>query len=288
MKIDDPLGMELMRLARKLELYEIRLIVGGGYGLLLKTKLSIETKLRTRIDPFPAARSTDDLDFFLQAEIVASGENFRTIQSILDDDYEPISNAKYYQFRKKEMIFGLSRPVKVDILAAPPESPELIEVTDIDSRRIKPKGQETKLHARRCDEAVFVERTAIQIALTDSDGIVDVFVPHPFAYLFLKLNALADSIAEPRKEGKAPNHAFDIYRILAMMTEPEWNEAVKFAQREGEHQQFKKAAEIVSRLFADDNSEGTRLIKSYAKGREPHEPNIVAVIEDLTEIFLGK
>lgn len=30
MKIDDPLGLELIRLARKLEPHNIRIIVGGG------------------------------------------------------------------------------------------------------------------------------------------------------------------------------------------------------------------------------------------------------------------
>ncbi len=37
---------------------------------VLKTKLLLESNEPTRIDPCPSARSTEDLDFFLQAEIV--------------------------------------------------------------------------------------------------------------------------------------------------------------------------------------------------------------------------
>lgn len=71
---EDPLGKELIRLARILAGHEIKLIVGGGYGLLLKAALLSASRERTRIEPIPAARSTTDLDFFLHAEIISSVE----------------------------------------------------------------------------------------------------------------------------------------------------------------------------------------------------------------------
>lgn len=254
--------------------------------MFLKTRMLIESKERTRIEPFPAGGATDDLDFFLQTQIVTNINNFKAIRNVLNDDYKPIESAKYYQFGKKEMISGLPKPIKIDLLASPPETAEGKDVTDVDSRRIKPKGSDTELHARRCDEAVFVERTAIEVELTDADGdgAVEVFVPHPFAYLFLKLNALSDGITDQRKAEKAPKHAFDIYRIVAMTTEFEWKESLDLAQKEEKHNEFIKASEIVSRLFVGDNPEGVRLIKSYSK--EPLEPDTNALIEDLKELFL--
>lgn len=219
MKVDDPLGEELIRLARELEAHEIPLIVGGGYGLFLKTKLLLESKKPTRIIPFPSARSTEDLDFFLQAEIVSSDAKFRKIREVLDKDYDPIKGAEYYQFIKKVPISGPAEPIKVDFLAFPPESDELRRLVDVDVRRTAPKGKNRVLHAHTTEEAFLVEDTALRVSLGVGSA-AEIFIPHPFAYLFLKLNAVNDRVDDPIK---GPYHAYDVYRIVAMMTESEWN-----------------------------------------------------------------
>lgn len=124
---EDPLGKELIRLVRILAGHEIKLIVGGGYGLLLKAALLSASRERTRIEPIPAARSTTDLDFFLHAEIISSVEKCEIIRKVLDDDYDPIESSKYWQFIRKDTDEG---PIKVDLLASPPESTELRELSN--------------------------------------------------------------------------------------------------------------------------------------------------------------
>ena len=280
MKVDDPLGEELIRLARELEPHKIRLIVGGGYGLFLKTKLLLESKEPTRIIPFPSARSTEDLDFFLQAEIVSSDAKFRKIREVLDNDYEPIKGAEYYQFIKKGPTPGRADSIKVDFLAFPPESEQFRRLVDVDVRRTAPKGKNRVLHAHTTEEAFLVEETALRIRLS-KDGNTDIFVPHPFAYLFLKLNAVKDRIEDVVK---GPYHAFDVYRIIAMMTEKEWDESMSLAQTVAGHKQFAKAAAIVADLFADEGGKGVILVKRFAAqlGDKPETDKLIA---DLSTLF---
>ncbi|MEP7074339.1 MAG: hypothetical protein ABI878_00905 [Acidobacteriota bacterium] len=280
MKVDDPLGEELIRLARELEPHEISLIVGGGYGLFLKTKQLLESKERTRIDPFPSARSTEDLDFFLQAEIVSSDAKFRKIREVLDKDYEPISGAEYYQFKKKVLTSGIAQPIKVDFLAFPPESDELRKLVDVDVRRTAPKGKNRVLHAHTTEEAFLVQETAIRIRITQGSN-AEIFIPHPFAYLFLKLNAVNDRIDD---SVKGPYHAFDVYRIIAMMTENEWNESTSLAKRYSDHRQFEKATAIVAEQFASEDSKGVILVKRFA-AQSGDKPKTDKLIADLRHLF---
>src|SRR5438477_8017551 len=118
---EDPLRKELIRLARILAKHEIKLIVGGGYGLFLKAGLLGATQERTRVEPIPFARSTTDLDFFLDAEIISSVDKCRVIRNVLDEEYDPIEGSMYWQFSRKGISEGLERPIKVDLLASPPE-----------------------------------------------------------------------------------------------------------------------------------------------------------------------
>lgn len=280
MKVDDPLGVELIRLARELETHDIPLIVGGGYGLFLKTKLLLELNEPTRIDPFPSARSTEDLDFFLQTEIVSSDAKFREIRKVLDKDYEPIKGAEYYQFKKRVLTSGLAQPIKVDFLAFPPESVELRKLVDVDVRRTAPKGKKRVLHAHTTEEAFLVEETALSISL-EKELSAAIFIPHPFAYLFLKLNAVNDRVDD---SVKGLYHAFDVYRIIAMMTENEWNESTSLATRYSDHKQFEKAAAIVADLFANEDSKGVILVKRFAaqSGEKPESDKLIA---DLSTLF---
>ena len=56
----DPLRDELINLARALSPHGIDLIVGGGYGLFLRTEHVLNTRAKTRFDEPPEARATDD------------------------------------------------------------------------------------------------------------------------------------------------------------------------------------------------------------------------------------
>jgi hypothetical protein len=79
----DPLREELRRLARRLDEHGIRLIVGGGYGLLLLTKQLRLSGARTSFDELPGTRSTDDIDIFLRAEIITNAGKTSLIRAAM-------------------------------------------------------------------------------------------------------------------------------------------------------------------------------------------------------------
>lgn len=99
---------------------------------------------------------------------------------------------------------------------------------------------------------------------TDVGETLPIYLPHPFSYVILKLFALRDRAGE---ELKGPYHAFDIYRIIAMMTEEEWEQSVEMRDRLTGSDVLAGAKEIVQELFAGPESEGVRLLLNHARTR---------------------
>lgn len=78
----DPLREQLRLLALNLQKDNIKLILGGGYGLVLKTEYIRRTQAVTRFEVIPEARSTNDLDLFLSAEIITNAEKIEKISTL--------------------------------------------------------------------------------------------------------------------------------------------------------------------------------------------------------------
>ncbi|HYL99428.1 MAG TPA: hypothetical protein VEZ90_10775, partial [Blastocatellia bacterium] len=216
----DPLREELNKLALALEPHDIELIVGGGFGLVLRTEEIRLNNRRTRFQNPPGVRSTSDIDLFLRAEIVTDNNKMRLIRSTFDDlGYMKVKGAEYYQFVLPIEYAGFPRGIKVDLLAAPVSGPRSAEVKQ-DVRRIRPRGSFNRLHAHVTPEAFTVEQNTLPVDIGDASKPVTVHIPHPFSYLLLKLFALRDRIDDTEK---GAYHAFDIYRTIAMMTSEEWD-----------------------------------------------------------------
>ncbi|MBS1770526.1 MAG: hypothetical protein JSS77_12750, partial [Acidobacteria bacterium] len=150
-----------------------------------------------------------------------------------------------------------------------------------DVRRTAPKGKNRVLHAHTTEEAFLVESTALRLRLEKGSKHAEISIPHPFAYLFLKLNAVSDRVDDSIK---GPYHAFDVYRIIAMMTEDEWNESISLGERNANHRQFGKATSIVAKLFANEESKGVILVKRFA-AQSGDRPETDKLIEDLSALF---
>lgn len=90
----DPLMSQLRQFAEKLAGKNIRLVIGGGYGLLLKANHIQRIGARTRLEQIPIARSTGDIDVFLTTEVTTDKNNMAAIRQALDElDYSPVPNA---------------------------------------------------------------------------------------------------------------------------------------------------------------------------------------------------
>lgn len=283
--IQDPLCEQLQLLVLELQKDEIKLILGGGYGLVLKTEYIRQTQAVTRFEEIPQARSTNDLDLFLSAEIITSAEKIEKIRDALQKlKFEPV--APFFQFQLPTVFEGLEKPVKIDLLAALPLTEATRKLVKINKPRIRPKNAKN-IHGYLTEEALTIEENLLPVNIAgEGDAPLEIYLPHPFSYLVMKLFALRDRLEDEEKDFGA-YHAFDIYRIIAMMTEKEWNEAVKLRENYRNAPKIIEAAEIAGELFSNVESIGVLRVRQHARSVAfiiPPE-NLAALIEDLQELL---
>jgi hypothetical protein len=155
----DLLKARLLDLLYELRHTDIRLILGGGYGLYLKERYILEAQTRTLISHFPQARSTDDLDIFLHTEVLTDPQRARTIRTALEHlGYRVKPGAEYYQF--------VAEGVKIDLLTGPESlfDPRKVRIeSGQGSRRIKPREKGVGLHAHSTEEAVTFQEELITL-----------------------------------------------------------------------------------------------------------------------------
>lgn len=285
--IQDPLREQLRLLALELQKDEIKLILGGGYGLVLKTEYIRQTNAATRFEEIPQARSTNDLDLFLSAEIITSAEKIEKIRDALEKlKFEPV--APFFQFHLPTAFEGFQQSVKIDLLAAPPETDEQRALVKINKPRIRPKKAKN-IHGYLTEEALTIEENLLPINIAGIyEKPLEIYLPHPFSYLVMKLFALRDRLEDEAKDFGA-YHAFDIYRIMAMMTEKEWNEAINLRENYRIAPKIIEAAEIAGELFANVESIGILRIRQHARavGFAIPPVSLTVLIEDLQEILLN-
>ena len=282
----DRLFDELRALNDRLTADGIRIVIAGGFGLVLR-----ETHLR-RIGqeprrPIPtAARSTDDLDLILGAEIIANGDQMKRIREVLDElGYAPAPGRENYQFVERERLERGERGIKIDLLGEP-VPPSLTDKVKYEggrrSRRVRARAYRG-LHVHNTPEALTALDHAVEIPL----GNASVLVPHPYSHVLLKLFALRDRMWEHGRVESGAYHAFDIYRILASVSRDEWREAEQLAATHRESDVVRIACRYVSQLFGDDSSQGALRIQAFARDSSGPLPRDVirGTIDDLAALF---
>lgn len=241
------------------------LCVGGGLGLFLKQRyLRRHSEMRTLLplDAMPQARTTEDIDLFLRADVVADPARMKTIRSALDAlGFEVIESAKFMQF-VRPVPPGI---VKVDLLVGP-LGPLETQVKR-DSRRAKPPAS-VGLHARRVDEAVGIEEQPVTLpvsgTLSSGDAhATEIRVPQAFSYLLMKLAAFRDQVNAPDKD-LGRHHALDVYRIVALVTREEYDIASELSQRHRDDPHVVDARRIVAEHFGNTDSLGLLRIREHA------------------------
>lgn len=280
----DLLREQLRLLALELQKDSLNLILGGGYGLVLRTEHIRQSQALTRFNEIPEARSTNDLDLFLSAEIITSAEKIEKIRDALEKlGFEPI--AKFFQFKLPVEFEGMEMPVKIDLLAALPENEEALKLVKINKPRIRPKKAKN-IHGFLTEEALTLEEKLQPINISDEgEPPLEIYLPHPFSYLVMKLFALRDRLEDEEKDFGA-YHAFDIYRIIGMMTETEWNQAIDLRRRYRNAPKIREAGEIVKELFTNLESVGILRVRQHARATNFIVPmeNLNFLIVDLREL----
>ena len=269
MNPEDLLQASLLDLLYELEGTDIRLILGGGYGLYQKRLYAIKAQqvgARLVITPVPPARSTNDLDLFLRTEIIADAAQAKQLRDALDRlGYTVIEKAKFYQFVRPIAIGSATYEVKVDFLTKRPDI-TLFPTLRVDSRRVRLK-QSLELHAHTTEEAAAIEEMPLEITLegqkTNGETyMASLFVPHAYPFLMMKLFAFRDQKDNPEKEfGR--EHAFDIFTLVSILTEDEFETAKTLAAQYASLPVAKEAAAIVSSLFGEPSALGLLRLQEH-------------------------
>ena len=242
------------------------LILAGGFGIRLKQAHLRDTNARTLL-PFPQARATQDLDFFLCLSLFVEKERGAAVRSLLNrlgySEHTP-----KYQFEKP---FDAAHPelkVAVDFLARTPEG----ENITVKFPRVG-HGSGIDLHGRETPEGFAVEAQCQQIPVHGmrSDGAeveTTVRVPHPYAWLNLKVKAAHDWLrmerAETKRKRNSEKHAFDVYVLIAMLTEAELEEATCFAAEYKDHALAAEVSRCAVELYGASDSPGVDEIRRQA------------------------
>lgn len=234
------------------------LLIGGGLGLYLKQRPLQESDARTLLprSRWPGARTTQDIDLFVRAEVIVDAKRMATCRRAIDDlGFVVEDDAKWLKFARQ--IDG--RRVIIDLMVGP--LGELESSVDRRNVRVKPKGS-SGLHARAADDALAVEHDPVRLTVGDGDRACEVLVPQAFAFALMKLGALRDRIGDADKD-EGRHHALDLYRIMAMLTEAEDAAAKDLRSRHDGHPVITNAIRVIDELITDDRGLGRLRLREH-------------------------
>lgn len=281
----DTLFRELRRLAAEFAPRGLPVIIGGGYGLLLRQRRverQVEHDGTETLMDIPVERTTRDLDIFLTVEILADAEKAEAVREVLETlGYVVIPGRESYQFAQVvDETEEFPRGVKIDLLAPVPR--DMGEHPKLKLDRIRPDHKKIKnrdvgrLNAFATPEAFTIaEQTEIvwlnagsvrgeAISGESDEGTgLHAEIPHPFTYLILKLFAYRDRQDDESKDFRY--HAYDLYRIVAMLTEADLTTVEEMRERFGADPVVVEASRIVAELFEDADDKGGIAIQAYSR-----------------------
>ena len=247
------LQTSLLELLFEIEGTDIKLIIGGGFGIYLKIDYVQRLGMRTLFQEWPEPRSTNDLDLFLRPELLIESARLKPMaEAIARLNYQVVPGAEKYQFVKPGPGGAVEGSVKIDILTGPQDRFIGTKVR-ADARRARPRPS-VGIHAHPVDEALTLEEALMPVLMSGKLGSgepweAEVFLPHPYTFLMMKLFAFRDRVDDADKEfGRY--HALDLYTILSTTTEEEWRCALKLKDQYGNQPYVLEAGRLVSEHFS--------------------------------------
>ena len=288
----DPLLGSLLDLLHELRDALPPLTIGGGFGLHLKRRRLEQSGERTLIDPalWPVVRSTNDVDVLLRAEVLADVKRVRVLADALDRlGYVPVQGAEFMQFIRTIGQGEQAREVKIDLLVGPFGAFK-DRLKTAKPPRVRPKAEKKgRLHAHDTPEAVGVEEEPLAIPVkgprsTGQEYQGQVCLPQAFSYALMKLFAFRDrkDDPDPRKD-KGRHHALDLYAVVAMTTEPEYDFARRARARYADNEKVREAGAIVRGDFAGPESMGVLRLREHVLYRPTMD--LKTFLDVLREIF---
>jgi hypothetical protein len=274
----------LLDLLYELQDSDVKLIIGGGFGIYLKVEHVRQLGVRTLLNEWPEPRSTNDLDLFLRPELLIQPVKLKPLRDAFARlGYVPV--VPNYQFVKPGREGSQAGSSKIDLLTGPEDRFDGTKVRT-DDYRAKPTPS-VGIHAHPVNEALTLEEGLLSKPLEGrmSTGIQwqgEIFLPHSFTFLMMKLFAFRDQHDKADK-GSGRHHALDLYTILATTTEIEWNQCTALSRKFSDEKYFKDAGDLVSNYFSDLNGWGMIRLRESPYFRKELQLDIF--MSSLKELF---
>jgi hypothetical protein len=275
----------LLDLLHEVNETEVKLIVGGGFGIFLRTLRVHRSGERTLLQEMPEARSTNDLDLFLRPELLIDSQKLKPLaEALVRLDYTPVRGAEKYQFQKAIINGPIAGSLKIDILTGPASRFKGTSVK-ADKRRARPNPS-IDLHAHPTDEALTLDRgllpeTVTGILSSGHSWKAEVFLPNTYTFLMMKLFAFRDRLDDENKQFGS-YHAMDMYTILATTTEKEWVEACDIRDSYSEETIVIEAGKLRKQHFSAQNQFGILRLKESPYYRPELQINdFMSILQEL-------
>lgn len=288
---NDQLLAHLIELQQELERSKIPLILGGGMSLYVRMQY-LRSEPSTRYPFGVETRSTNDLDFFLTSDLIVDAAKVSKLRDIIGAlGYAVDPNAKNFQFTKTIEIYGASRQVRVELLAAPPVEEEKGKV-DVKGFRIKPVGSDD-IHAYLTASAsgIDIGRIEVNVPIGPSK-IATITIPSAYNYLILKLHAFDDRKSKKdSKSDEGRHHAYDIFVTVSRMSEEDWNIAAQHLKHHSQSGYLARSIQIQRDSFSSRSAIGVLRIQEnevYRRNRDLYDPHLDQFIQDMHELFQPK
>lgn len=271
-----------------------RVLLAGGYGLFLKQQWLISKmrflgepdgglivtpeggklvvgNVRTLVEIHQwieqTPRVTKDFDFIVSLDLIASAEEQRRLDEILErHDFVVVQENARWQFEKA---IGKEQKVILDFHSPVPANKQ--DHLRVDLRRVKPKPSlgETGVHGHANPEAEGFELCPFSFKFNG----LEILLPNPVTLAVMKLTAMRDKwrvsqndleSAKVRDEEsrQARKHAEDVFRIAAMMTRQENDTASEVLKAIHASTSYSTAASIFSQFFKTSENWGWQVVEA--------------------------
>ena len=274
---DDPLSPYLAEIIAQPEAKDV--ILSGGFGIRLKQH-HLEQRREaeggqqiTLINEIPEARATQDIDLFLNVSLWMDKEKAVALGAALKERLEYQTVAHSWQYWKP--LKGLeNRRVKLDLIARAPTPEEALVKVRGNPKQVG-REMKTGISGRETPEAFAIDDFTIELVFSYGGNEHPVFVPHPYAWLNMKVRAAYDWLKELNglvsdkltSEGDRVRlkHVYDVYVLAAILTEDELAQSSFLANKYVHHEEAKKTREQVIELYGKPNAVGIQAVGTYSK-----------------------
>jgi hypothetical protein len=273
---DDPLLPYLAEIVACPEAQGI--ILSGGFGMRLKQYHLIQQREAaggqqiTLVVVFPEARATQDLDLFLNVNIWVEIDKAKVLSAAI---HEPLGyETATYSWQYRKPLAGVeNRFVKLDMMARHPRLDEIVKVKGNPKQVGREMG--TGISGRETREAFAIDDSPILLTFPFGEKEHSVLVPHPYAWLNMKVRAAYDWLLERRglvdakltKEGDRVRlkHVYDVYVLIAMLTPEELAQSAALAAKYFDHEEARKTLKQAIELYGSADAVGIQTVEAYAR-----------------------